>query len=171
VKSEVLSRIVTGLNIPEPARSVLFLGNTAPTKVKASAPAIPADDGTGSDDVVAVFATRGLISRTRWNETISDCREHLWLYGMAELGYARDDDVPGILRRAADCGCDIRVLLLGPDFAGVVGIDLDEGSPPGTLSTRIRAALARYRQMAGLCGPAMQIRLFAAWPTCSIIPS
>lgn len=37
-----------------------------------------------------------LISRPRWNGTIRGYRSHLWLYGMAELGYALDDEVPRI---------------------------------------------------------------------------
>jgi hypothetical protein len=34
----------------------------------------------------------------------------IWLYGMAEFGYATDDDVPGLLAAASSKGCKIQVL-------------------------------------------------------------
>jgi hypothetical protein len=105
-----------------------------------------------SPDVVRTYAMRGLISRPRWNDIIGAASTRLWLYGMAEMGYALDDQVPGILKHAAERGCDIRVLLLDPDYRAITDIDLDEGNPPGTLGPRIRAALARFLSIRGDCG-------------------
>lgn len=166
---DVLSRIATGLQIPEPARSVLFLGDATAGDQQHAPLQTSAEDTHGSDDIVAVYAMRGLIPRPKWNSIIGECRAHLWLYGMAELGYALDDEVPTIIKDAAERGCDIRVLLLDPAYAGAAGIDSDEGSPPGTLTTRIRSALARYGQMAKACGPSMKIRVYDAMPTVSIV--
>ena len=118
---------------------------------------------------VTAFSTRGLISRPKWNQTISAAADHLWLYGMAELGYALDDNVPLILQKAAGKGCDIRVLLLDPGYAGIEDIDADENSPAGTLRSRIRAALSRYERLSRDCQPAMQIRVYNARPTVSIV--
>lgn len=123
----------------------------------------------GAPDVVRAYATRGMIARPEWNGIITGAREHIWLYGMAELGYAIDDAVPDLLKQAAVGGCEIRVLLLDPGYTGATDIDVDEGNPPGTLSPRIRAAHARFRQMAARCGGRMHIRVYNAPPTVSIV--
>lgn len=159
---DVLARIVGGLHIPEPARSVLFLGDASVVPQRHN-------DLFGSNDITAVYAMRGLIPRPHWNDIVRRGREHLWLYGMAELGFALDDEVPGILEVAARHGCDIRVLLLDPDFHGTSEIDTDEGSPPGTLVARIRSALARYEQMREKCGARMTVRVYHCSPTVSIV--
>lgn len=119
--------------------------------------------------MVAAYPMRGLISRPKWNDTIRGCKKSLWLYGMAELGYALDDEVPGILEEAAKVGCDIRILLLDPEYHGIIDIDADEGSPLGTLASRIRSALTRFRQIREKCGEGMQIRVYSASPTVSIV--
>ena len=50
---------------------------------------------TGSD-VAAAYSGRGLVTRRQWNRVIADADNCVWLYGMAEFGYATDDDVPGV---------------------------------------------------------------------------
>jgi hypothetical protein len=123
----------------------------------------------GAPDVTRAYETRGMIPRSQWNNIINDCKEDIWLYGMAELGYALDDAVPDLLRKASVNGCSIRVLLLDPDYTGAPDIDADEGNPPGTLSPRVRAAHTRFLQMAARCEGKMQIRLYNAPPTVSIV--
>lgn len=125
--------------------------------------------GTGSPGAITAYPMRGLISRPKWNDTIRDCKEDLWLYGMAELGYALDDEVPRILNSAAQAGCDIRILLLDPEYHGIADIDTDEGSPQGTLASRIRAALARFQQISKACSGQMRIRVYNAPPAVSIV--
>jgi DNA-binding transcriptional regulator YiaG len=120
-------------------------------------------------EAVVPYADRGLITRQQWNGIISGTVSHLWLYGMAEFGYASDDEVPGILAEAAARGCQIRVLLLSPDYPDAASIDGDEGSPAGTLATRTRAALARFEKMRRACGRQMEIRTYDAPPTVSVV--
>lgn len=88
---------------------------------------------------------------------------------MAELGYALDDDVPTILEEAAKAGCDIRILLLDPEYHGIVDINADEGSPAGTLVSRIRASLTRFQQIRKRCDRKVHIRVYSAPPTVSIV--
>jgi hypothetical protein len=88
---------------------------------------------------------------------------------MAEFGYASDDEVPGILAEAAGNGCEVRVLLLSPGYPEADRIDADEGSPAGTLVARTGAALARFGQMQKACGGRMQIRIYSAHPTMSVV--
>ena len=127
--------------------------------------------GTDADDrdVVTTYAARELITRDRWNGTIRAAHHTLWLYGMAEYRYAFDDEVPVLLKEAAGSGCEIKVLLLDPAFSGIVDIDRDEGNPEGALAIRITASLARFHTMRQDCGAAMQLRVYAAPPTTSIV--
>lgn len=129
-------------------------------------------DGQGqssSGELVRPYADRGLVTRRQWNAIIGDAADELWLYGMAEFGYASDDAVPRILTRAASRGCRIRVLLLNPASTVTMAIDRDEEHPAGTLAARITAALARFGQMRRVCGPRMQIRVYDEYPTVSVV--
>lgn len=127
----------------------------------------PASEGPRGDRVHP-YSGRGLISRDQWNAIISGAARHLWLYGMAEQGYANDDAVPGILAEAARAGCDIRVLLLDPDSPAAGAVSEDEGTPPGTLPARIRAALAEFTAMRDAT-PGIRIRVYDTYPTASIV--
>ena len=127
-------------------------------------PGLP--DGVES---VRPYADRGLVTRQQWNTIIRDAASELWLYGMAEFGYASDDAVPGILARVASKGCRIRILLLSPESALTAVIDRDEGHPPGTLAARITAALARFGPMRRACRTKMQIRVYDEYPTVSVV--
>ncbi|MEY9859739.1 8-oxo-dGTP pyrophosphatase MutT (NUDIX family) [Catenulispora sp. GAS73] len=124
---------------------------------------------TDDADAVTAYSARELITRDRWNDTIRAARRTLWLYGMAEYRYALDNEVPVILKRAAGYGCEIKVLLLDPAFSGIVDIDRDEGNPEGALATRVAASLSRFHAMQQDCGAAMQLRVYAAPPTTSIV--
>jgi hypothetical protein len=134
--------------------------------------ALSSADPTGqasSDETVIPYADRGLITRQQWNGIIDGSASHMWLYGMAEFGYAIDDQVPAIIQEAAGRGCQVQVLLLSPGYGGLSDIDTSEGSPPGTLHARIQAALARFGEMREACGGAMEVRTYNAHPTVSIV--
>jgi DNA-binding transcriptional regulator YiaG len=118
---------------------------------------------------VTSYADRGLVSRQQWNGIIRGAASDLWLYGMAEFGYASDDEVPAILAEATANGCQARVLLLNPDYPGTEAIDRDEGHPPGTLTTRIRASLAQFSQIRKACGKQMQVRIYDGHPAVSVV--
>ena len=124
---------------------------------------------TGAPEAVTPYAGRGDISRDQWNGIITGAEQHLWLYGMAEYGYATDDDVPLILADAVGAGCDVRVLLLSPDYPGMAAIDADERHPGGTLIMRIRASLAKFSWMRDEIGPQVKIRTYDTHPTVSIV--
>ncbi len=125
--------------------------------------------GRPAAESVKPYADRGLVTRQQWNAIIRYAAGELWLYGMAEFGYATDDAVPDILARATARGCRVRVLLLSPRSQSTEAIDRDEGHPPGTLAARITAALARFGQMRRACGARMQIRVYDEYPTVSVV--
>jgi transcriptional regulator with XRE-family HTH domain len=123
----------------------------------------------GAMESVRPYADRGLVTREQWNSIIHGATRELWLYGMAEYGYATDGDVPAILARATARGCQVRVLLLNPASPESVAIDRDEGHPPGTLAARSRAALARFVLMRRRCGLRMRVRVYDGYPTVSVV--
>ncbi|HEY3752702.1 MAG TPA: TIR domain-containing protein [Pseudonocardiaceae bacterium] len=123
----------------------------------------------GSADLVKAYPMRGLVGRSRWNEIIRDASRHIWLYGMAEHGYAEDDEVPVILQNAAQENCDIRVLLIAPSWPGLDGIDDDEENPKGTLAARTRASLRRFSRIRQKCDGRMRIRTYSSGPAVSIV--
>lgn len=118
---------------------------------------------------VRPYADRGLVSREQWNAIISSASRELWLYGMAEYGYATDDEVPIMLKRATSRGCLVRVLLLNPGSPQSAVIDRDEGNPPGTLAVRTRAGLSRFSAMRRQCGARMRVRVYDQYPTVSVV--
>ena len=112
---------------------------------RAGPAATSAGPGEAGDPTGAVlpYADRGLVAGRQWNGIITGARDHLWLYGMAEFGYATDADVPGILTDAAGGGCAVGILLLHPGWEGMGAIDADEGSPPPAPSPRKSGRRAR----------------------------
>jgi hypothetical protein len=159
----VFERVADGLHIPGHKFGM------AHRPWEDSETSFPPSDQAAAQAIAAAYSGRGSVSREHWNEIIEGASKRIWLYGMAEFGYATDDDVPGILTSATARGCEVRILLLNPDYAGTVTIDADEGSPPGTLSTRIRAALARFLKMQEECGGGMEIRVYESYPSVSVI--
>lgn len=124
---------------------------------------------SGNSESVKPYADRGLVTRQQWNALIRDSASQLWLYGMAEFGYATDDVVPAILARATGRGCRVRILLLNPGSHITEAIDREERHPPGTLAARITAALGRFGQMRSACGTRMQLRVYDEYPTVSVV--
>ncbi|WP_194894498.1 hypothetical protein [Catenulispora pinisilvae] len=121
------------------------------------------------DESMQLYAARELITRAQWNGIIAEAHKAILLYGMAEYRYAFDADVPGILSAATAAECEVRVLLLDPALPDIAQIDQTEGNPAGTLSSRIRAALGRFREIAESCGPMMQVRIYQTPPSVSIV--
>jgi hypothetical protein len=161
----VLAAAVTAQGVPGDVLA-LPLTETAGRRAALMSAIAPA---LHSGETVTPYADRGLVTREQWNGLIRGSVKHLWLYGMAEFGYATDDEVPAIVRAAAAAGCQVRVLLLSPDYADIADVDASEGSPPGTLEARIRAALARFREMRAACGGKLQLRVYDTHPTVSVV--
>jgi hypothetical protein len=122
----------------------------------------------GSEELINVYPMRGFVARDTWRAIIK-AKRHLWLYGVAECGYAKDPLVGRILQRAADRRCRIRVLLFDPKSRMANTIDKEEGNKPGTLTKRIRQALAQFRRMREACGRVMEIRLYSSRPQAGIV--
>ena len=151
-----------------PGGDVLTLPMTASAERQAalmSAISPTLDESKG----VRPYADRGLVGRAQWNDLIARAHRVVWLYGMAEHGYATDDEVPDLMQAATARGCEVRVLLLSPDYPGIEAIDADEGCPPGTLAVRIRASAVRFARMREECRNKLELRAYDTHPTASVI--
>jgi hypothetical protein len=127
----------------------------------------PVMDSMGDSSVVS-YTDRGLVTGDQWNGIIRGACNCLWLYGMAEYGYAADPETRGTIRDAVAAGCSVRVLLLAPEYAAIRDIDLDEGNPVGALAARIGAALDLFAKMRDDV-PEMQIRVYDRHPSVSVV--
>lgn len=159
VRPDVLSRWEDGTGTPP--------GDVVLAAAAAAQAGLTLDRDQG--ECITHYPSRGLITRQQWNAIIAGSRDQLWLYGMAELPYAEDEETPGIMAGAAAAGCDIRIMLLNPAWPGTPAIDEAEGKPEGALVYRIRAALAAFGRMRATCEGRMQIRLYDCQPTTSIV--
>lgn len=153
----------------EAARPPHLMAGPADTRLSARRPGNGQLSARGPGESVWPYADRGLVSRDQWNAIISGVSQELWLYGMAEYGYAIDDGVPALLKRATARGCLVRVLLLNPGSPQSAVIDRDEGNPAGTLAARAQAALSRFGEMRRQCGPRMRVRVYDEYPTVSVV--
>jgi hypothetical protein len=127
----------------------------------------PVLDSMGDSSVIS-YTDRGLVTRDQWNGIIRGASNCLWLYGMAEYGYAADPETHGIILDAVSAGCSVRVLLLDPEYAATRDIDVDEGNPAGVLAARIGAALDLFAKMQDDV-PDMQIRVYDRHPSVSVV--
>jgi hypothetical protein len=127
----------------------------------------PALDSIGDSSVIS-YTDRRLVTRDQWNGIIRGAASCLWLYGMAEYGYAADPETHGIIRDAVGAGCSVRVLLLDPEYAAARDIDADEGNPAGALAARIGAALDLFAKMRDDI-PKVQIRVYDRHPSLSVV--
>jgi hypothetical protein len=127
----------------------------------------PVLDSMGDSSVIS-YTDRSLVTRDQWNGIIRGASDCLWLYGMAEYGYASDPATHGIIRDAVAARCSVRVLLLDPEYAATRDIDADEGNPAGVLAARIGAALDLFAKMRDDV-PEMQIRVYDRHPSVSVV--
>jgi hypothetical protein len=123
-----------------------------------------------SSEIVKVYPQRGFVTREEWRTFIRSAKTHLWLYGMAEGGYARDEDTAKTLSRVP-ADCDVRVLLLDPECAYAIEIDEDEQAAQGTLCRNALTALGRFAAMRSVRPNQVKIRVYTSFPQVSIVRS
>jgi hypothetical protein len=121
-----------------------------------------------SAEIAKVYPQRAFIAREEWRRFIRKAKKELWLYGMAEGGYARDEDTEKTLSLLPQ-DCTARILLLNPDSPVTHEIDADEGNEPGTLQKNILTSLARFARMRARKPGQVQIKIYDSFPQVSIV--
>lgn len=135
---DVMARIVTGLQIPEPARTVLLLGDRshasewmAPVPLPPAVAPAPGLDEYG--DVTAVYATRSeFMSRLPPHSLLDDAR-HIRAAGLSLnmiCHHYADNRLVDLINR----GAHMRLLFLDPEGDAIRRREQEEGYTPGHLS-------------------------------------
>lgn len=144
--------------------------------------------------MVRVYRGRKGIPPEEWNEFVRRAHNHIWLYGMAEGGYARDPEIsgvdadgdrertPGILEERAQDGCEVKILLMDPEgpMAEKVGEEQSGIARWAGVTTEIQQALRVFERLRCEAGKArhdtadedrIQVRVHAEYPQVSIVRS
>ncbi len=118
--------------------------------------------------ITDVWRERRSIPPGMWNEFTKDARQEVWLFGVAESGFANDDDFWEILGDGAARGCNYKILLLNPDSPYFR--DWDEKDKHD--NSKIIAANRIFRQLVeqhrGKSGK-VEFRVYNEVPTLSIV--
>ncbi|MEU8074097.1 DUF5919 domain-containing protein [Catellatospora citrea] len=134
---EVLARIVTGFEIPEPARSTLFLGTRQPASSPAprqSAAGAPLDLTQRFSDVVAVYPSRSAFSAAHSAHELFDGAADIRASGLSLNLLCHQYSDTG-LHNLASSGAQLRLLLLDPSGEAIRRREQEEGYPPRFLSS------------------------------------
>jgi len=120
-----------------------------------------------------MWPERRRILNNMWNTFTAAAQSEVWLFGVAELGFAEDEDFHRIVSDGTARGCHYRFLLLDPSSDAAEEIDNKEGGVR-QVQGRIRSALRQFqavqKQNAGKRG-IIEIRLYASIPHVSIVRS
>ncbi|MDG6107611.1 XRE family transcriptional regulator [Dactylosporangium aurantiacum] len=133
---EVLARIVNGLGIPEPARTVLFLGDRS--QATTGRPAVSSAPNTkryndGADparfgDVTAVYASRSEFMSAMPPHTLLDTAKDIRIAGLS-LNLICQQYADTKLISLLESGTRIRCLFLDPEGDAIKAREREEGHP------------------------------------------
>lgn len=95
--------------------------------------------------VIDFWIERRQIENNMWNVFTQDARDEVWLFGVAEYGYAVDNAFADILKEATSRGCSYKILLL--DASSSHAKDWDEQDKSDIVPSKIRAATRKFQEM------------------------
>jgi len=120
--------------------------------------------------ITIIWKERRDIQNSMWNEFTRGARQEIWLFGVAEYGFAVDEIFHQIVADGIARGCAYKILLLDPDspFAKY----WDGKDKTGMVSSKISAAIQRYQRMIeqnqGKPG-SIELRVYDETPSVSIV--
>ena len=120
-----------------------------------------------------MWAERGQIDRSLWNTFTAAARHEVWLFGIAEAGYADDNKFHRIVSEGVALKCHYRFLLLDPSSEAAKKIDGMQGGA-GAVQGSINHALGQFRAMQtkNMQGTgSIEIRIYSEIPHVSIVRS
>jgi hypothetical protein len=123
--------------------------------------------------VLEMWRERRHIPNDMWNKFTADAQNEVWLFGIAELGFAQDPTFHRIVSEGTTRGCRYRFMILDPNSGAAEEIDFKEGGGQ-QVQGRIRRSLLQFeamqRQNAGKRGT-VEIRVYSDTPRVSIVRS
>ena len=120
-----------------------------------------------------MWRQRRHIPNEMWNTFTAPAQSEVWLFGVAELGFAEDSAFHGIVSNGTARGCNYRFLVLDPTSAAAEVVDRKEGGGQH-VQGRIRRAIYQFQRLqeqnAGKEGR-VELRVYAYVPQVSIVRS
>jgi hypothetical protein len=129
-----LARIATGLEMPESARTTLFLGQRAPAMATRTIPTQREPASRRYADVTAVYATRSAFTTAYPPHALFDRARRIDAMGLSLNILCQQYSDTGLYNLAAS-GTRMRLLLLDPDGESIKQREREEGYEPGHLSS------------------------------------
>lgn len=94
-----------------------------------------------------IWKQRKDIPKNFWCEFIQEAKEEVWLFGIAEYGYASDSNFKKIVEERTKEGCSFRILLLDPESDAAQWLDNMEAGNRGSVQGRIQGALSFFNSI------------------------
>ena len=116
-------------------------------------PALEADRESASQaEIVTLYPHRSEVPRHLWLDLLMSARRRVWLYVNASLFLPEDNpDSIEIIRRKAESGVEVRILMADPDSPQCSTRGIEERLFDA-IPARVRMALAYYAPLAGVPG-------------------
>jgi hypothetical protein len=106
----------------------------------------------GGSEVVQVYPHRHSVPTELWNRLLDQAADHVEILLYAGMFLTDDPTLIKRLRKKAENGTKIRLLLGDPTSPEVNRRSMEEGIGKGTLAAKVRNALAFYRPLDGVPG-------------------
>jgi hypothetical protein len=120
--------------------------------------------------ITDIWKERRHIHGDMWNKFTKDGRHEVWLYGVAEYGFASDEVFHQIMADGAARGCTYKILLLDP--ASPFAEYWDDTDKTGIVVSKICAAIQKYQKLIeqnkGKSGR-IELRVYDEAPSLSIV--
>ena len=110
-------------------------------------------------EIVTLYPHRSEVPRHLWLDLLTGAGSRIWLYANASLFLPEDNpESIAIIRRKAEVGMDVRILMADPDSPECIKRGIEERLFDA-IPARVRMALAYYAPLAGV--PGIEFRLQA----------
>jgi transcriptional regulator with XRE-family HTH domain len=110
----------------------------------------------GGSEIVQVYPHRHSVPTELWSRLLDQAQDHVEILLYAGMFLTDDPTLIKRLRRKAEDGTKIRLLLGDPTSPEVNSRSVEEGIGKGTIPAKVRNALAFYRPLDGV--PGIEIR-------------
>ncbi|MEU0539730.1 XRE family transcriptional regulator [Nocardia sp. NPDC005978] len=109
-------------------------------------------------EIVTLYPHRSEVPRHLWLDLLQSASKRVWLYANASLFLPEDNpDSIEILKRKADNGADVRILMADPDSEMCVRRGVEERLFEG-IPARVRMALSYYAPLVETSGIAFRLQ-------------
>jgi hypothetical protein len=117
----------------------------------------PERESASKAEIVTLYPHRSDVPRHLWRDLLTAADKRVWLYANASLFLPEDNpDSIDIIRRKAESGTEVRILMADPDSPQCITRGIEERLFDA-IPARVRMALSYYAPLAGV--PGVDLRL------------